>query len=182
MSIRERLNLAVEQGHLVRYQRASVEGFRQLYLTAALYDELQNEQSAIAFFGQRSAVSAFFTRWLNGSRLSLRIEERTGRNEMARLEPPPEEIWEMRITEPRPQLRIFGRFVDRNVFVAMFAVNRDRLGNAFSTPGRKSQSWLGAMYDCETLWNGIFGGAEPFRGATHGDYVSENPRQSRKSL
>lgn len=172
MSIYERLSEAEEQGTIIRYRRAPIEEKRALYVTASFFRELSHPGSAIDFFGQKFSVSALFTRWLNGSPLSIRLHDRAFQAELARLEPPPEEIWEMRITVPRPQLRVFGRFAERDVFVAMFAINRDRLGRAFSANGRKNQSWQGAMYECEAIWNGILGGAEPFRGQSASDYVS----------
>jgi hypothetical protein len=38
---------------------------------------------------------------------------------MARLDAPSQEVWEIRVYDTEPQLRFFGRFAKRNIFVAL---------------------------------------------------------------
>jgi len=38
---------------------------------------------------------------------------------MARLDPPSDEVWEIRIYDTKPQLRFFGRFAKRDIFVVL---------------------------------------------------------------
>lgn len=175
MSIDEILERLENEGRLVGYPVP--EGFerkRVLYLTAALLQEFEDRNSSLNFFGQMRAARIVFNRWVTGGPVVVRIGGRGAGALLARLEPPPDDIWEFRVTEPKPQLRIFARFAKQDVLVATAAANRDRLGTAFWRSNKQSKAWSEAMYDCLSEWNRLFGGTPAFRGSAVGDYVSEN--------
>ena len=66
---------------------------------------------------------------------------------MARLERASEEVWEIRIYDTRPQIRFFGRFADRNVFVALIGP----IGRANAT-----FNWDRIKRQCIGEWRKLF--------------------------
>lgn len=178
MSIRERIDELVKGNALIPFRLEGVKARRALFMTHEMQRVMSNPVSSVNFFQQKAEIISFFERWVGGGLIAIRLTQEGKDAELARLMPPPEEIWEIRLLAPRPQVRVFGRFAARDMLVVTAAHNRDQLGSATSRTGKRNQSWLRAMYDCERDWNRIFGGAEPLRGYAIGDYVSENRRRS----
>ena len=175
MSIHEMLQQLEGEGKLVRYLPPDgVAEKRMLLMTQSLRQEIFSRRSATAYFGQTRWILSAFDRWVSGSEVTVRWSGRQGGGDLALLEPPPEEIWEFRIVQPQPQMRVFARFVARDVVIAMACHNRDALGPARRSRDRRSKAWLEAMYECESAWTRIFGGTRPLRGSAIGDYISEN--------
>lgn len=79
---------------------------------------------------------------------------------------PSEEVWEIKAPRPRPGLRVFGRFADIDIFVALHHASRDALG------GWQSRVWRDAREICKSEWRKLFLTWEPFRGNSINDYVS----------
>ncbi len=79
---------------------------------------------------------------------------------MARLEDDDDEVWELRIWDTKPQLRFFGRFADRNVFIALIGpVSRWRLF---------WQDYEAIKDACKGEWARLFGARDP---VTQGDDI-----------
>lgn len=85
---------------------------------------------------------------------------------MARLEPPSDEVWEVRVLETDPQLRFFGRFAARNAFVALLGpVDRDEISGGEDFEEIKRQ--------CKGEWDRLFGHSNrPIVGRKIYDYIS----------
>jgi hypothetical protein len=83
-----------------------------------------------------------------------------------RLDAPPPEIWEIRVTAPTPQGRLFGRFAEPGTFIITNMHTRSHLGR------RGSANWKRAMSDCEGHWLRLFPGQSPFSGSRFGEYVT----------
>lgn len=79
-----------------------------------------------------------------------------------------EEVWEIRSRDPKPSLRVFGRFADTDVFVATHFHDRVSLGE----PG--SRAWRDEFVRCKAEWRKLFPTYEPKRGLSINDYISEN--------
>jgi hypothetical protein len=77
-----------------------------------------------------------------------------------------EEVWEIKAPRPRPGLRVFGRFAEIDVFVALHYAERDVL------QGWQSRVWRDAKEICKSEWRKLFITWEPFGGNTIHDYVS----------
>lgn len=84
----------------------------------------------------------------------------------AQLHPASEEVWEIRSRNPRPSLRIFGRFAATDVFVALTWSKRAVLGAA------KSREWRDARERCKSEWRRLFPAFEPHSGESLGDHIS----------
>jgi hypothetical protein len=84
---------------------------------------------------------------------------------MARLFPGVDEVWEIRSRDPKPGLRIFGRFAERNVFVALNWSDRTSLGP------QGSREWATAIRTCKAEWRKLFATYEPISGMPLDDYA-----------
>jgi hypothetical protein len=141
---------------------------RRLYLTRHAWDQATNPRSSIGLFGLLGEVEAAMAHWTLGD-----LVYADGRGEpsfLKRLEEPPPEVWNIRVTQPRTQVRLFGRFVEPDALIVTHAVLRGDL----SRKGRRSpKKWTAVMNACVASWNGLGLGA-PFAGASVHAYVTEN--------
>lgn len=137
---------------------------RRLFLTARAEKERTDEGSATNILCGKGLIHAALDRWVLGERI---FGERQIRH-LADLDPPPPEIWELRVIEPRPQARLFGRFAEPDTLVLTAFHTRDLLG------GKGSKAWRDAMEDCMKQWGSFVPVLPVFSGATIHEYVTEN--------
>jgi hypothetical protein len=83
------------------------------------------------------------------------------------------EHWELRSRKPRPSLRVFGRFVDRDIFVGTHIKNRDELGAMWSVQFEHEK------LVCEDHWKAA-GLPDPYSDAPHFRYSSYMSNASKK--
>jgi hypothetical protein len=133
---------------------------RRLYLSPAAMADYDDPQSAINLLVGDGFVRAAMTRWTLG--------ERIYKGFIKRLDPPPPEIWEMRVTEPIVQGRLLGRFACADTLVLTKFHTRGLLGK------RGSVAWASAMQGCDSYWRTAFPGVPIFSCASIHDYVTEN--------
>lgn len=140
---------------------------RRAYLTKEAMKDLDDDRSPTNFFAGRHWVESALMRWVLGDRI-WRVQRRHGWEGgfLKRLEPPPIEIWEVKVIEPRPQVRLFGRFAGPDLLIFTKFHLRDTLGD------KGSKQWEGAMKDCEHAWSKL---GLPLHSKTAiQDYVSGN--------
>ncbi|HSH87276.1 MAG TPA: hypothetical protein VK958_08530 [Methylophilus sp.] len=75
-----------------------------------------------------------------------------------------EEVWEIRSRDPKPGIRVFGRFAEKDTFVALTLWNRTDLG------GPESRAWRDAIVGCKTEWRNLFPAHEPITDENINDY------------
>jgi hypothetical protein len=138
---------------------------RRLYLAGPASKDLTDPQSAVNLLVGRGYVEAALTRWAVGD--LVYGDKRKGRF-LARLDPPPPEIWEIRVTDPVVQARLLGRFAEPDTFILTKFYTRQLLGDYGSS------AWNSAMTECQATWNQVFGGIPPFAATSIHDYVTEN--------
>jgi hypothetical protein len=154
MSIRATINQLQAIGQLVPYvPQTRQPARRRLYLALPAVNDLTNANSATNILSGRGFIEAALTRWTSGARIYG--DEKRGRF-LFRLEPPPPEIWEIRVTEPVVQCRLLGRFAEPDTLVLAKFYTRSLLGN------KGSREWAAGMANCEATWNELFGTAHPF--------------------
>lgn len=165
MSIRLKINQLVEAGELMPFQpRSRRPARRRLYLTKVAWSDLTDSSSAANLLGCRGAIESSLTRWTTGG---LVYGDAVGRF-LRRLEPPPPEIWEVRVTEPVVQVRLLGRFAEPDTLVLTKFFTRQLLGR------KTSPAWKDAMNGCVEAWNSLFGDEPIFTAASIHHYVTEN--------
>ena len=87
---------------------------------------------------------------------------------MAQLHPKRDEVWEIRSRDPKPGSRVFGRFAETDVFVALTWSPREILGG----PG--SREWKAVIRQCKTEWRQLFPAHQPISGDDLHAYISAN--------
>ena len=165
MSISSTIQALETAGKLTRHMpRGGLTPRRRLYLTGDAMKDFTDPSSAVNMLVGRGFVEASLTRWTAGGRIFG--NKRRGLF-LDRLCPPPADIWEIRVTEPIVQARLFGRFAEPDSLVLTKFYTRQMLGK------KGSVVWQDAMTECEGAWECLFN-EPPFSAETIGNYVSEN--------
>ena len=86
---------------------------------------------------------------------------------LKQLDPPQYEHWELRSLQPRPSLRVFGRFAMPDVFVGTHVCERPRLGAKWSL------NWEIEKLLCEEHWEAA-GLPDPFHSDAYEAYITEH--------
>lgn len=161
MSTKAQISLLETCGKLWRLKpRSRYPAKRRMFLTHQAVTDLSDQSSAINVFGLRGYIEAAMARWVLGDRIYAGF--------MKRLCPPPPEIWEIRVTVPSIQARVFCRFAEPDTLIITGMHTRQMLGKKGST------AWQNAMFICEACWDSLFPNMPPFGGNGIRDYVTEN--------
>jgi hypothetical protein len=105
--------------------------------------------------------------FIDGNTIYVRPESEDGTKAMfARLDPSTDEVWTLRSLKPKPSLRIFGTFAERDVFVALHWAKRSDLG------ARDSEEWTDAIGQFKTEWRNCFFPLNPLQGSYPDAYLS----------
>jgi hypothetical protein len=142
-----------------------------LFLTESAVKDLEDRNSATNILDVRGFIEAAMTHWVLGGRIYA--DDKGNARFLKRLDPPPTEIWEIRVTEPRVQARLFGRFAEPNTVILSRFHSRGVLRNKKKAAVKDSE-WHAVMTECENTWNSLFSGILPFSGTSIHDYVTEN--------
>lgn len=141
---------------------------RCLFLTAAAAKEYNDDQSPVILLAKRGPVKNAFDHWTLGRRIWGR-ESRgvfTEGRFLKPLHPPPPNIWEIKVTEPVVQIRIFGLFIEQDSFLVTSLHTRRFLD--------EDQNWLRVMNESAAAWKLLFPTVNPLVKNRIGDYISEN--------
>jgi hypothetical protein len=138
---------------------------RRLYMTSSAMKDFDAASSAVNMLVGKGYVEAALTRWVAGNRVYG--DHKRGRF-LDKLKPPPPDVWEIRVTEPTVQARLFCRFAEPDTLILTNFHTRAHLGNA------GSQTWKAAMAACVQSWDDIFAGASPFNAPNIQAHVTEN--------
>jgi hypothetical protein len=125
----------------IRAHRVPQSARRMVYVSPAVFEFLKSDRHLAA------ESEADFADVILGERFDVALELDHQYCLMARLDPPSDEVWEVRIYDTRPQLRFFGRFVACNVFVTLIGPV-GRIG--------KTLRWNQIKNKCISEWNTLF--------------------------
>jgi hypothetical protein len=152
-------------GTLVRYMpRVKRPPKRRLFLGPDAQKDLLDPSSATNLLVGKGHIVAALDHWVLGEKI---YGKKRGEF-LDRLKPPPPDVWEIRVTAPRPQARLFGRFAEPDTLILTKFHTRSMLGN------RGSQGWNQAMAHCKQCWEAIFPGTDYFTHQYVSGYVTEN--------
>ena len=139
---------------------------RRLYLTATARRHLTDPGSATNVLGLRGYIQAAMTHWVTGNR--VRGDEGGNPRFLKRLCPPPPEIWEVRVTDPTPQVRLLGRMVEPDTLILDRFHTRQFLGD------KGSAAWKEAMTAVDSALRELFPNVPLFQRQDIREYVTEN--------
>jgi hypothetical protein len=94
--------------------------------------------------------------------------------QLGRLSPIEDSVFDIRSRE-KPGLRVFVRFAERNVLIALTCAPRSvKVSWLDSLPlgDRHSNEWKRAVYDCRRLWSDLLPAHDPVKGDNLDDYLS----------
>jgi hypothetical protein len=138
---------------------------RKLYVVQDLYGFFETRQSDQRQERCRNDLRADLDYYINGSERSVRLNYRKGSaSNLARLRPASGEVWEFQVRGKEPQMRAFGRFACKDVFVAFFWKLHDELKN--------KQQWNEAVVRCQQEWAQLFSSTQPHSGVKACEYIS----------
>jgi hypothetical protein len=167
MSIRPYIVEHVKRGRLHRFAPPSRKrAGRRLFLTEKAMVDLTKPDGIVNLMALRGCVEAELKRWVFTGLVWVDLEGKP--RFLKPLCPPPSEIWELRFTDPRVQIRLFGRFAEPDTIIGTKFHTRGMLGK------KGSAQWRGAMNACEKSWDELFPGIAPFSAQTIHEYVTEN--------
>jgi hypothetical protein len=115
---------------------------------------------------QAGTLNNYLAHFIQGGELIVSADPRELVCQLKRLEPPPPEIWEMRVSEPSPGIRVFGRFAHKDIFIALLWEDRILLG-PFG-----SRRWKYFASKCEQDWHKYFPRHNPVEGRSINEYLS----------
>lgn len=167
MSIKDQI-AAHEGVKLWRFEPPRLVIKRRLYLTRTAQKHLTDPNSATNVLGLRGYVQGAMTHWVTGGR--VRADEKGNARFLKRLDPPPPEIWEIRVTDPSPQVRLLGRMVEQDTLILDRFHTRQFLGKRTDP----NSGWNEAMSGCHAAFQILFPGGPLFQGKTIQEYVKEN--------
>jgi hypothetical protein len=108
-------------------------------------DLLDPSSATNALVGKAYIVAAL-DRWVLGEKI---YGKKRGEF-LDRLKPPPPDVWEIRVTVPAVQARMFGRFAEPDTLILTKFHTRAMLGD------KGSQGWNQAMAHCCGSWESMF--------------------------
>lgn len=120
MPILDEIGLLVNDGRLIRLKQTypGLAEKRAVYLTADLLSLLEGPWSNVGWERRWYRARQFLDDFIDGKRLTLRSAPRKKSScDMSLLDPEADEIWELRCRDPKPGIRIFGSFAERDVFM-----------------------------------------------------------------
>jgi len=90
-----------------------------------------------------------------------------GASHASRLQPPGDEVWDVRCVDPAPGIRVLGRFAERNLFIGLTWEIRLHLKNF------GSKEWRDAIVRCAREWHQLFPAYDPLTGDYFADYLTD---------
>lgn len=139
--VREGLLFQVQPSNEIRASRVPLPKRRTLYVTPEIRAFVRSARPLAA------ETEADFDDIVLGERFDVALQSNHQFCRMARLDQPTDEVWEIRIYDTVPQLRFFGRFADRNVFITLTGP----IGRI-----KRTLNWKGIKRKCVADWSRLF--------------------------
>jgi hypothetical protein len=174
MSIQAEIAARVSEGRLMALGLAmpgSPEK-RRIFAVPSVFEMLNGPWRA-GTQGRRAGMArALLESFLRGDQMVARMPPSKNVNTViALLDPAVENVWEFRIGNPRPGMRILGRFAEQDTFVATNWLNREDFRDPV-TGNDDSRKWRDEVVRCKTIWGHLFHSYNPLLGATLYDFIS----------
>jgi len=170
MSIYDELIYRVNEGRLFRLlpELPRIGLVRQTFISQEIRNLCEGPWHSAAWEARCGSLRADLDRFIGGDVIPVAAKPYRGKTSyLKRLDPDSDEVWEIRSRDPKPGIRVFGRFARKDVFVALTWEEREPL------LGPGSREWRDARVACKTEWTKLFPAYEPISsGANFHDYLS----------
>ncbi len=144
MSIEKELASHVVGGklRLVTPRVPSDQTLRKLYLTRELFDEANEEKESLSEIEMFQNLIADLEVFVTSNTIDPGY--------LWCLEPTRDGIWEIRSTRQEPQIRVFGVFAAKDIFVGTHYKLREELGD------KNSGQWRKEIRYAKSIWRSLF--------------------------
>ena len=180
MSIRGEIGKRIAEGRLFALEPV-IEGdpvTRTMLISPEIRDLLSGPWEGVSVERRAGRLRADLERFIKGQQIGLcLIPYKAATAYMGRLDRPEDEVWDIRSVDPTPGLRVFGRFAEVDVFVALHWAPRSKelCWSEKKALGKgTSLEWHFAILECHEQWEALFPGCPPVHGDNVRDYVSAN--------
>jgi hypothetical protein len=146
---------------------------RRFYATPEVFRELHPDTCRDLERSNAGQLRAFISNFTLGQRVTVGSGKDTS-VDVKILDPWDNEVWEFRKRET-PSTRVFGRFADRNVFIATnMRLSSELFDNIWHrADGRQvKREWIAEIRRCTSTWRQLFPSYEPITGGRLNDYLS----------
>lgn len=165
MSIRDLIREWENSGQLAVVPPAlpSIASLRYVIATAEVRNRLcgtwADQTMGVRYARARTVVDAF----TQGLAIATRLPPSTSaRAQLALLSEAREEIWEFRSRDPKPGVRVFGRFAEKDVFLALWTELKENIDEDYTDEKEK----------CKKVWRKLFYPFKPFTPELGGEYLT----------
>ena len=141
---------------------------RELFVSEEINRVAHPPWSPTALGTRFAQMRAYLDAWSEGRLISIADHpyRKPKPTFMARIDPAPDEVFDIRCIDPNPGIRIMGCFADRDLFIALTRANREDLVTL--------HDWRNEREACKAAWRRLFPTYQPYTGATLNDYISNN--------
>ena len=180
MSIRDEINRRIEEGQLFRLlPMITGESHARTILMSTEINAMVNGPWADDVSGFRCArLRADLENFVSGAPITVCWNPHEARavHQMARLDPIADGVWDYRSVDPSPGLRIFCRFAEKDVLVALTCRPRSKPVSWIERLPLMddSRAWKRAIRECRHEWTRLFGAYQSLNGEDLNEYLS-NP-------
>ena len=170
MSIYDELGARVNEDRLFFVEPPDLPGSilaRKLYISPIIQGLLSGPWDSVEWQDRCIELEADFHRFVTGAMIAVRLPpSKSIEAYIAQLEPPQENVWEIRSREEEPQIRVFGQFAGKDCFVGLTWRFRFELNN-------DKEKWHIAMEECKSEWRKLFPAYDTLIGVSINDYISK---------
>jgi hypothetical protein len=177
MSIREQINARIAEGRLFPLKPLNEKDNkrRTVLMSLEISELVMDPWPPAGPMGARCArLRADLESLITAENVTVFWKPHKGRTEqIGRLCPVSDEVWDLRSQDPSPGLRVFFRFAEKDVFVALTCAPRSvpvpwlpRL------PLLDEREWRRAIVTCRSQWRILFPAHEPISGSSPDAYLT----------
>ena len=177
MSTRDEINARIEEGRLFRLKPLNEKDIkRRTVLMSQEINQLVTGAWLDGPMGARCArLRGDLENLITAEDITVCWEPFKGRTEqIGRLAPVQDEVWDLRSQE-KPGLRVFFRFAEKDVFVALTCAPRSVSVSWLSRLpllDRHSREWREAIVECRTQWRQLSPAHRPITGSSADEYLT----------
>lgn len=173
MSISDEITNRVSEGRLFKLTSlmppSPYSNPRDMFVSEEIYKLLNGPWNNVAWEERCGYLYADLDQFINGEIITVAerpfVKGKTAY--IKQLYKRHEEVWEIRSRDPAPGIRVFGRFAEKDVFIALTWWNRNDLG------GPKSRAWRDAIVGCKTEWRNLFPAHNPITDGNINGYPNQ---------
>ena len=147
MSIEKEINHRVLEGRLKELPLRAGKKKRSLYVESTLYDEIMKDRDDLELMERYVNLEADLNVFVSSPTVDPHY--------LYLLSPKGDKVWEIRSAKPDPQLRVFGFFASKDVFVATHHEYRSELGDF------DSMEWKREKRRALAIWRKLFSAYKP---------------------